>query len=316
MNAPKVAFVFPGQGSQSVGMGRLMSEVYSQARDTFREADEVLGYSLSSLCFEGPDEKLRLTEITQPAILVTSIACERVLRFKGIAPSWVAGHSLGEYSALVSASSLRLSDALRLVSRRGRFMQEAVPVGEGAMAALLGMAPEAVSALCLEEARGEVLSAANFNSPEQTVIAGTTGAVERAVKSAPARGARKAVPLPVSAPFHCALMAPAQERLAAEMQSVTFKDLLCPLISNVDAQAVTSGAAARDNLIRQITAPVQWDASVRELARMGATLFVEVGPGRVLSGLIRRIVPQARLCNVEDPPSLEKTLRLLEEAAR
>jgi [acyl-carrier-protein] S-malonyltransferase len=313
MSSPEVAFLFPGQGSQSVGMGKLLAEVFSQAREVFREGDEALGFPLSALCFEGPEEKLRLTELTQPAILVTSIACERVLRFKGLSPAWVAGHSLGEFSALVSASSLRLADAARLVHRRGRFMQEAVPVGQGAMAALLGLSSEATELLCRDEARGEVLSAANFNSPDQTVIAGSSAAVNRAIQAAPARGARRAVPLPVSAPFHCALMAPAQERLAVELQSTPFHDLQCPLVGNVDALPVSSGEQARDNLIRQVTAPVRWEACVRELHRLGARRFVEVGPGRVLSGLVRRILPEAKLYNVEDPASLERTIRLLQE---
>ena len=253
MSAPSVAFLFPGQGSQSVGMGRLMAEAFSQARDVFREADECLGFPLSAICFEGPEEKLRLTELTQPAILATSIACDRVLGVKDLRPTWVAGHSLGEYSALVSAGSLRLADAVGLVHRRGRYMQEVVPVGEGAMAAVLGLPPEAVERLCRDEAKGEILSAANFNSPEQTVIAGTSPAVERAVKVALGRGARRA------------------------------------------------------------TGPVRWEASMREMARLGAVRFVEVGPGRVLSGLLRRILPEARIYNVEDPPSLERTLRLLEQ---
>ena len=313
MSSPEVAFLFPGQGSQSVGMGKLMAEVFSQARDVFREADEALGYSLSQICFEGPEEKLRLTELTQPAILTTSIACERVLRFKGLTPAWVAGHSLGEYSALVSAASLRLADAVRVVSRRGRFMQEAVPVGEGGMAALLGLPSDAVEALCREESRGEILSAANFNAPDQTVIAGASSAVNRAVQAAPARGARRAVSLPVSAPFHCELMAPAQERLKAELDATPFQDLHCPLVSNVDALPLTSGAKARENLVRQITAPVRWEACVRELHRLGTRRFIEVGPGRVLSGLMRRILPEVKFYNVEDPASLEKTLRLLQE---
>ena len=225
----------------------------------------------------------------------------------------MAGHSLGEYSALVSAGGLTFVDALRLVHGRGRYMQEAVPVGAGAMAAVLGLSAASVESLCAEEGRGEVLSAANFNSPEQIVIAGTAAAVARAVAAAPARGARRAIPLAVSAPFHCELMASARELLRGDLAAAEFRDLDCPLIANVDARAVTAGAAARENLVRQVTGPVRWEASMREMARLGAVRFVEVGPGRVLSGLLRRILPEARIYNVEDPPSLERTLRLLEQ---
>ena len=315
MTAGRVVFLFPGQGSQAVGMGRLMADAFSCARDTFREADEALGFPLSTLCFEGPEEKLRLTELTQPALLATSVACERALRFKGIVPAFVAGHSLGEYSALVSAGALRLADALRLVSRRGRFMQEAVPVGQGGMAAILGLAAAQVEQLCREEAGGETLSAANYNSPDQTVIAGSAAAVARAVKAAPGRGAKRAIPLPVSAPFHCELMAPAKEALRPHLEAAEFRDLECPLVSNVDARPGTSGAAARSNLIDQVTAPVRWEACMRALAEGGATTYVEVGPGRVLTSLARRILPDSRTANVEDPASLEKTVALLEQSA-
>ncbi|HEV8377131.1 MAG TPA: ACP S-malonyltransferase [Candidatus Polarisedimenticolia bacterium] len=315
MSASTPAFLFPGQGSQTVGMGRSLSESFAEARDAYREADEALGFSISKLCFEGPEQDLRLTELTQPAILVTSIACERVLRSHGVKPSWVAGHSLGEYSALISAGSLSLSDAVRLVNLRGKFMQEAVPVGQGAMAAILGLAAAQVEDLCREAAQGETLSAANFNSSEQTVVAGTARAGARAVEAAASRGAKRAILLPVSAPFHCALMAPARERLRPHLGAARFRDLECPLIGNVDARAVRSGDAARENLLRQITAPVRWDASVREMAGLGATHFVEVGPGRVLSGLVRRALPGVRISNVEDPASLEKTLLALQESA-
>ncbi len=293
-----------------------MAEAFPGARAVFEEADDALGFALSRLCFEGPEEKLRLTELTQPTILAVSIACQRVLASEGIAPAWVAGHSLGEYSALVSAGALGLSDALRLVHRRGRYMQEAVPVGAGAMAAILGLPPEAVEALCREESKGEILAAANFNSPEQTVIAGAAPAVARAVAAAPARGAKRAITLPVSAPFHCELMRPARDRLAVDLARVPFSDLACPLVANVDARPLTSGDEARASLGRQVTAPVRWEASVREIVRLGASTLVEVGPGRVLLGLVRRIVPDVRALNVEDPDSLDKTLRALGDQCR
>lgn len=293
-----------------------MVEAFPEARDVFEEADDALGFALSRLCFEGPEERLRLTELTQPTILAVSIACQRVLASQGIAPAWVAGHSLGEYSALVSAGALGLSDALRLVHRRGRYMQEAVPVGAGAMAAILGLPPEEVEALCREESKGEILAAANFNSPEQTVIAGTAPAVARAVAAAPSRGAKRAITLSVSAPFHCELMRPARERLAVDLARVPFSDLACPLVANVDARPLRSGDEARASLERQVTAPVRWDASVREIARLGASTLVEVGPGRVLSGLVRRIVPEVRILNVEDPDSLDKTLGAIGDQRR
>jgi len=311
MTAPGTAFLFPGQGSQSVGMGCLMAETFPEARRAFEESDAALGFPLSSVCFEGPEERLRLTELTQPAILATSVACEAVLRAKNVAPSCVAGHSLGEYTALVSAGSLRLSDAVRLVHRRGRYMQEAVPLGGGAMAAILGLPREKVEELCAAVANGEVLAAANFNSPEQTVIAGTAPAVARAVAAAPAMGARRAIPLQVSAPFHCELMRPAQERLERDLEEVSFSDLAVPLIANVDARPLRTGTEARRSLIPQVTAAVQWEASVREIVRSGITTLIEVGPGRVLSGLARRIAPNARVLNVEDPASLAKTLDVL-----
>jgi [acyl-carrier-protein] S-malonyltransferase len=311
MDPNEIAFLFPGQGSQSTGMGHHMAEAFPEARAAFEEADAALGFSISSVCFEGPDERLRLTELTQPAILVTSIACLLPLRERGVAPAWVAGHSLGEYSALVCAGCLRLADAARLVSLRGRYMQEAVPVGHGAMAALLGLSPEQAEGLCRDEARGEVLSAANFNSPDQTVIAGTAAAVARAIEAAPARGAKRAIPLSVSAPFHCDLMAPARERLRPDLEAAHFSDLLCPLVTNVDARPLQRGDEARSSLIRQVTAPVRWEASIRELHRLGARIFVEVGPGKVLSGLVRRTLQDVKTLNVDNPVSLDRTVEAI-----
>jgi [acyl-carrier-protein] S-malonyltransferase len=293
-------------------MGKAMAEAFASAREVFAQADESLGFPLSRICFEGPEDRLRLTEITQPAILAASVACLRPLCECGARPVLVAGHSLGEYSALVCAESISLPDAIRIVSRRGRYMQEAVPVGTGAMAAILGMAPGKVEELCRECAEGEVLSAANYNSPEQTVIAGTAAAVARAVAAAPARGAKRAITLPVSAPFHCELMRPARERLATDLGSTTFSAPRVPLVANVDAGIRTSAAELPATLGEQVTSPVRWDDSVRAMAGRGVTTFVEVGPGRVLGGLIRRIAPSTRTLHVEDPMTLEKTLAALE----
>src|SRR5271169_4925335 len=270
---PSTVFLFPGQGSQSVGMGKELSDKYEVARRTFEEADEALGYKLSQLCFEGPEEKLKLTEITQPAILTASVAAWRVLQEKGLKPNYVAGHSLGEYSAHVAAGTLTFADAVRTVRNRGQYMQEAVPVGVGAMAAILGMSSHKVNEIAAEAAQGEVCQAANINSPEQIVISGNAGAVGRAVKLATERGAKKAVSLPVSAPFHCALMQPAQDRLATDLSVLAFRDPSCTVFCNVDAAEVNSGDAARDALIRQVTGAVRWDQSVRLLIEKGASLF-------------------------------------------
>ena len=302
-----LAFIFPGQGSQSPGMGRELAERYAAAREVFEEADEALGFALSRLCFEGPAEDLQLTENTQPAILATSVAALRAAEGEGLPrPDFVAGHSLGEYSALVAAGALSLRDAVTVVRRRGRFMQEAVPVGHGAMAAVLGGDFEMVEAVCKESAReGEVCSPANINSPGQIVIAGSAAAVERAIPLLKERGAKRAVPLKVSAPFHCALMLPAQERLARVLEGVEFKDLGVPLVTNVDAAVIRTGAEARASLVRQVSLPVRWRESVELLARAGVETFVEVGPGKVLSGLVRQCAPQARALNVEDAASLE-----------
>jgi len=298
---PLTAFLFPGQGSQAPGMGKGLAEVYEAARVVFEEADRVLGFSLSRLCFEGPAEALALTENTQPAILTVSVAAYKVLREKGIRPDFVAGHSLGEYSALVAAGSLAFADALRLVRNRGRYMQEAVPVGVGAMAALLKLSPDRLREVISEAAQGEVLSAANLNSPDQVVIAGHTAAVERAIELAKAAGARKAVLLPVSAPFHCPLMLPAQQKLRPELEATEFRDLDIPLVNNWQARLVREGAEARRGLYEQIPHPVLWEQSVRLLAAQGVTRFIEVGPGSVLTGLLRSIDANLRGYKFREP---------------
>src|ERR1700719_1578004 len=305
---PPIAFLFPGQGSQVVGMGRELSEKYPVARRTFDEADEALGYKLSQVCFEGPEEKLKLTEITQPAILSTSVAAFRVLQEKGVIPQFVAGHSLGEYSAHVAAGTLTFADAIRTVRNRGQYMQEAVPVGVGAMAAILGMTLAQVNDIARDAAQGEVCQAANINSPEQIVISGNTGAVNRAIALATERGAKKAVSLPVSAPFHCSLMQPAQDRLAADLATLTFQNPACPVICNVDAELVTSADTAQEALVRQVTGAVKWEPSIRLLIDKGASLFVEVGPGKVLWGLMRQIDRSQNCVTVGDEASLQKTL--------
>jgi len=307
-NASQIAFLFPGQGSQAVGMGKELSDNYAVARRTFEEANEALGYKLSQVCFEGPEEKLKLTEITQPAILTVSIAAWRVLQEKGVQPDFVAGHSLGEYSANVAAGTLTFADAVRTVRNRGKYMQEAVPVGVGAMAAILGMPLDKVIELAADAAQGEVCQAANINSPEQIVISGNSGAVERAIKLATEGGAKKAVSLPVSAPFHCALMQPAQDRLGADLSTLSFQNPSCPVICNVDAEAITSAEAARNALIRQVTGAVKWEPSVRLLIHQGASLFIEVGPGKVLWGLMRQIDRSKTCLTVGDEASLQKTM--------
>jgi [acyl-carrier-protein] S-malonyltransferase len=297
----KLALLFPGQGSQFVGMGRALCDESPAARAVFDEADSALGFPISRLCFEGPEEELKRTANTQPAILTHSIAAFRDLearfaeRLEGAA--FAAGHSLGEYSACVAAGALSLSDAVRLVRRRGLFMQEAVPAGEGAMAAIVGLAPEQVEAACREAAQGDVVSPANFNSPGQVVIAGHAAAVARASAACTARGAKRAMALPVSAPFHCALMAPARERLSPLLEKARFADAALPVVTNVDALAESLGARLRDALVRQVDSPVRWVESVRLLFGAGVDRAIEIGPGKVLSGLVRRTEPGIRVEN-------------------
>jgi len=297
--------LFPGQGSQYAGMGKDLAEKFPAARLIFEAADDALGFALSELCFDGPAEQLQLTENTQPAILTCSVAALRAMEAEGFPkPDFVAGHSLGEYSALVAAGSLSLADAVRTVRLRGRYMQEAVPVGAGAMAAILGAELDVVTACCEEAAGGQVCSAANINSPGQVVIAGDAAAVDRAIDLLKARGAKRAVKLNVSAPFHCALMMPAQERLEKDLMGISFADFEPPVVTNVDATAVTKGPDAREALIRQVSQPVRWLGSVEFLISQGVQSFIETGPGKVLSGLMRQIDRSVSCVNVEDEASL------------
>src|SRR5271166_600140 len=313
MTENTIALLFPGQGSQAVGMGKDLVEKYPIAWRTFEEADEALGYRLSTVCFEGPEEQLRLTEITQPAILTVSIAALRVLETRIPKPSYVAGHSLGEYSAHVAAGTFSFADAVRTVRNRGKYMQEAVPVGVGAMAAILGMDATKVAAVCHDAAQGEVCEPANLNSPEQIVISGNTAAVERAAKLADERGAKKAKLLPVSAPFHCSLMKPAQDRLEGDLDKVTLNKPVYPVACNVDAELVTENLRARDTLVRQVTGSVKWEQCMRLLIAQGVQTFIEVGPGKVLCGLMRQIDRSKTCLNVGDVVTLAKTLESIEQ---
>lgn len=304
-----IAFVFPGQGSQYVGMGRALADAYPEARAVFDAADDALGEKLSALCFDGPEETLRLTANTQPAILTVSVAAHAVFtkHFSG-APAFVAGHSLGEWSALVAAGAMSLPDAMRAVRARGLFMQEAVPAGVGAMSAVLGLPPEQVVALCAQAAQGEVVSCANFNEPGQTVIAGHAAAVARAGELLKAAGAKRVLPLPVSAPFHCSLMEPVVARLGAVLEGVRFRAPTSPVVTNVEATPNADAARIGALLLRQVTAPVRWTECVQQLERSGVTKVVELGPGRVLCGLVKRISKGLECVNVEDPQSLQKAL--------
>jgi [acyl-carrier-protein] S-malonyltransferase len=309
-----IAFVFPGQGAQKVGMGKSLAERFPECRQAFEEADAALGEPLSRLCFDGPEERLLLTENTQPAILAMSIAVWRLIDARGVRASFAAGHSLGEYSAHVAAGTLSFADALRTVRARGRYMQEAVPVGVGAMAAILGLDGGTVSRACAEVAAehpGRIVTAANFNAPGQVVIAGHADAVQLASERAKTLGARRAVPLAVSAPFHCALMKPAEDRLAPEVRALSVSHPRIPVVANVDAEPKRDAVSAIEALIRQVASPVRWEEVVRRLVAEGVTTFVEVGPGKVLSGLIKQIDRRVTFLNVEDESSLDKALQQL-----
>jgi len=300
-----IAFLFPGQGSQKVGMGKALADAFPICRQTFEEADAALGYPLSRIIFEGPEDQLTLTENTQPAILTMSVAAGRLLEEKGLpVPAFVAGHSLGEYTANVAAGTFSFADAVQIVRRRGQYMQEAVPVGTGAMAAILGLDAGKVAQACAEAAQGEVVSPANINGAGQIVIAGATAAVARASEKAKALGAKRAIPLPVSAPFHCAMMKPAEDRLAPELRALKTRDPRMPIVANVDAEPKRDAKSAIEALVAQVSSPVRWEAVVQRLAKEGVTTYVEVGPGTVLSGLVKKIQKDATVLNVATPDDL------------
>jgi [acyl-carrier-protein] S-malonyltransferase len=310
----KLAFIFPGQASQYPGMGRDLYDNFHESRAVFDEADAALGFPISKICFEGSEDDLKLTENTQPAILTVSVAAYRALEKRGVVPDFAAGHSLGEYSALVAAGAMTFSDSVKLARRRGGYMQAAVPAGEGAMAAILGLSPSDVADICKKAADQEIVSPANLNSPEQTVISGHASAVKRAVEIASQSGAKRSVILPVSAPFHCELMKPAQDSFGKDLLATKFSPLRFPVVTNADAQAITTGDEAREALIRQITLPVRWLESIREMIDSGVTVFIEVGPGKVLTGLMRQIDRSVRCFNVEDSASLQAALDKVAQA--
>lgn len=306
-----VGFVFPGQGSQSVGMGRGFHDADAAVRRVYEDASSVLGYDVAALCFEGPADRLNATEFTQPALFVASMAAWQALRSAGLPAVAVAGHSLGEYSAICAAGGLSFTDAVSIVQKRGRYMAEAVPPGAGLVAALIGLDADAVIEICRDAAAEGVVAAANFNCPGQIVIAGEKPPVERAIETAKARGCRKAIPLPVSVPVHTPLMQPAAERLAKEFAGVVWNNLSVPLVNNAEATALRAAEAVRASLVRQLPSPVRWEESIKTMAELGVTIFIEVGPGAVLSGLIKRIIPGAQTLNVSDPKSLEATVKAL-----
>lgn len=309
----KIAFVFPGQGSQTVGMCKAFYDEYAIVRQIFEEADDALGYSISKMCFEGPEDQLRLTANTQPAILTVSTACGAVLKEHGVACDVAAGHSLGEYSALVNNGALKFADAVRIVNKRGQFMQEAVPVGEGSMAAVLGLDNDKIIEICrsVEAESGEAVQAVNFNCPGQVVIAGAVNAVNKAIDALKEAGAKRAILLPVSAPFHSTLMQPAAARLAEVLAPIEIKDITVPVIANVNALPELSGAQIKEQLVQQAAMPVLWETSVQNMVADGVDTFVEVGPGKVLCGFTKKIAKGMAALNVEDPASLEKTLAAL-----
>jgi [acyl-carrier-protein] S-malonyltransferase len=310
----KTAFVFPGQGSQAVGMGKELYDNFAVAKAVFQEADEALGFSITELCFNGPEEELMKTYNTQPAILTVSVACYRVLEETGLIPDVVAGHSLGEYSALVAAGALKFKDAVSLVRKRGQFMQEAVPFGKGGMAAILGLERKVIVDTCNAiEANGNAVQAVNFNCPGQVVIAGTTEAVTEAVNTLKQAGAKRAVSLPVSAPFHSSLMKPAAERLAVELEKLTVSNAKIPVVANVSGESIVQGDAIRSSLVRQAASPVLWEDCVARMLDYGSTVFVEVGPGKVLTGFTKKITKESINLNVEDIASLQKALDYFKE---